>query len=804
MGEARHGLTAYGRVRRAAFRLGAVLAGGTVLLSTAPAALASPGAAVGLAAAPAFVAASSEYPATVVINALSAPVVSDGTPIVITGTVTNSGSSTLRSAHAAVRSSKEELDTRSEINSVAGRTAPSGKDGIDLDHPTADLGDLAPGQSRAYSLQVTASELGLKSAGVYELAVDVRDADDEHALGIARTFLPYNTEPGARQTQIATLWPITHTAELVAQTMPDNDQMPVLRDDGLAAELAPNGRLGRLVAIGQTLPNLTWMVDPDLLDTVFAMTKPYRVQKPGTAGESAKEENTVAGTGQRVAADWLAQLRTAVATGGSQVVALPYADPDLASIAHNGAGLAGMDTALRKAATAGKVTAEGRLAVDVRGGVAWPYRGRLDEATAAVGRTAGADLVLVGGDSMPEPRSLPYTPNAARPIGNGQTAVVADATLSSLFQGDLNTDAAQSLATQRFLAETLTITGQRPDNQRNLLVMPSRTMTVGTAEALAGALTAASQPNGWVAPTRLDTVAAAPADPAANSSVPGSYPDELRGSELNGASLNAVMGVQKGLDQLLVILTQPQRVRGPFNAAMVRSVSTQWRDHAEEGTAYRDGVQSYLVNLTAAVRVPAKSLITLPGDNATLLISVKNDLNQAVGNLQLRVSSTQVNRLNVGDPETVVLDGTTSRTFRFPAEAQVNGPVQMTAQLWTTGPNPRRYGEPVTFTVEVTSVASGVMYVIGGGVVLMALAGVRFSLQRKKRSAAGETDLDPERLLDDDDRDAAEAPTAGPGTADAAPAAGVPADPAPDGPGTAPTSAPDARDRATGDEKVGH
>lgn len=816
MGKARHGLTAYGRVGRTARRLAAVLAGSTVLLAAVPPAFATPSGRTGL------VAAAASYPAVIEIQALSTPVAGDSAPIVITGKVTNSGGSTLKAAHVGVRGQRGALDTRSEINTVAGRTTPSGKDGTDLENVTAELGDLGPGQSRNYTLPVTAAELGIRTAGVYELAVDVWDADKEHTLGIARTFLPYNASPVPKQTQVATLWPLTHTAELVAQTMPNNDQTPVLRDDELAAELAPNGRLGRLVSIGQTLPNLTWVVDPDLLDTVFAMTGQYRVQKPGTAGESAKEDNTVPGTGQAVATAWLAQLGRAVAAKGSQVVALPYADPDLASIAHNGASLPGVDTALRKAATAGKVTAEARLAVDVTGGVAWPYQGRLDEPTAAVSRTAGADLVLVSGAGMPEARSLAYTPNAVRPIGNGQTAVVADATLSAPFQGDLATEAARTAAEQRFLAETMTITGQRPDTQRSLLVMPSRTMTVGTAKSLAASLLASSQPNGWVAPTRLDTVVGAQADPVANTSVPGSYPDELRGSELSADALAGVMNVQNGLDQLLVILTQPQRVRGPFNAAMVRSMSTQWRDQAQAGAAYQDGVQKYLVNLTAAVRLPEKSLITLPGDNATLLISVKNDLNQAVGNLQLRVRSAQVNRLNVGDAEAVVLDGTTSRTFRFPAEAQVNGPVQMTAQLWTTGPNPRPYGAPVTFTVEVTSVASGVMYAIGGGLVLMALAGVRFSFQRKKRSAAGEVDLDPERLVDTDtdpdtgtdtgtDTDTGTADDAddpdgpedsdgrlvGTGPEEAVKAAAERSD-------STPESASDARDQATGDEKVGH
>ncbi|WP_354641561.1 DUF6049 family protein [Kitasatospora camelliae] len=793
-----------GRRRSAAKWAAAVAAAGTVLLTAAPPALAERSG---------FVTANTDYPATVEIDAVSPAVAGENATVTVTGKVTNAGRSALKSAHVAVRSPNRELSTRSEIGQVAARTSPSSQDGVDLDSPEVELGDLGPGQARDYSIRVSTADLRLKSGGVYELAVDVwggtADNEREHPLGIARSFLPYNSEPVVKPTQVSVIWPITHAPGLVAQTMPDNDQVSVLRDDSLATELAPGGRLHELVRIGGDLQNLTWVVDPDLLDTVYAMTRPYRVQKPGTGGETAREDNTVPGAGRDAATAWLAQLRTVVARQGDEVVSLPYADPDLASIAHNGSRLPGMDTALRKAVTAGQLTAEGRLSVDVRSDVAWPYLGLLDQATASVAQASGSRVVLVNGASMPESRSMAYTPGAARGI-DGQTAVVADTTVSALFQGDLNTPGARSAAEQRFLVETMMITSQEPENQRGLLVMPQRSLTAGTATAIAQSVRAA-QTGGWITPVKLDAVAGATADPDANTAVPKDYPRETAGSELTAGALSETMAVQSGLDRLMLILTQPQRVRGPFSAAMVRSMSTGWRDQAAAGAAYRHGVGEYLNNLTSAVRVPAKSVITLPGDNATLLISVKNDLNQAVGNLQLRLTSGQVNRLNVGDPEPVVLDATTSRTFRFPAEAQVNGPVQMTAELWTTGPNAQRYGAPVVFTVEVTSVASGVFYVIGGGVVLMALAGIRFYLQRKKRAAAGEEATDPDAPLAPAEP-ASDGPAPATADADARSAAQAPAGPASEHPASEPVGAADAdpasasgdADRAPGNEKVDH
>ncbi|WP_371480393.1 DUF6049 family protein [Kitasatospora sp. NBC_00315] len=850
MGEpARHsGLEAYGhpgrdgrtgRARRLAGRLAALGAGCALVLGAG-----TPAGALGAAAAPAhpglMAAVSAEYPVVVTVDTVSPTVATPNGAVTITGKVTNGGRTALKSPHAAVRAplGGKPLTFRSDLASVAGRSDPSGTDGVDLTSPQAALNELGPGQSQPFTLQVAVADLGLEKEGAYELAVDVRgstaDNQRERPLGIARTFLPYNPTPtDAQPTPVATLWPITHTPELVAQTVADNDQsIPVLRDDSLATEFAPGGRLYELVEIGAGLPALTWVVDPDLLDTAYAMTKPYRVQKPGTEGKAAKDDNTTQGAGTAAASAWLEKLRAAVAKKDDEVVSLPYADPDIASIAHNGADLAGIDTALRRSGTAGQVTAEGRLSVDVRGDVAWPYEGYLDQQIAGTAQRAGDNLVLVNGASLPEPDALNHTPGAARPIGNGQTGVVADPTVSALFQSDLNTPQAQSAAVQRFLAETFVITRQEPHNPRGLLVMPPRSLTVNSAKALASALQTA-QAGQWTGPVKLDTVAQAPADPKANGAVPPAtdYPAEARASELSAKALTDTMGIQHDLDLLMRVLTLPQRVRGPFSAAMARSVSTEWRTQGPAGDAYREGVRDYLKELSKAVRVPQKGVITFAGDTGVLQVSVRNDLTQTVTNLRLVLTSSQPNRLKVGEAADIVLGASRSATLQFPAEAHNNGQATMTAQLWTTGPDPQKYGEPVRFNVMVTSVTDGVLYVIGGGLVLIVLAALRIYLQRKKRA------LDPEEDGGDGDAPAGngggpDAPVAdadgtddpadggtGDGTGDDASAgetgevtgtsgAGGGAG-APSGGGARPpaqtprATGADGRDRATGDEKVG-
>ncbi|MEV7020670.1 DUF6049 family protein [Kitasatospora sp. NPDC093558] len=735
--------------RRTARRLAAALGAVLAVIAAAPAGALPAGGDVPAAEG----AVSPESPVVMTIDTVAPQVASPNGTVTITGHVTNGGKSVLKGAHAAVRkpSLGKPLQRRSELQTVATRTSPLGADGIELDSPQYALPELAPGQSQAYTLGVAVNDLQLNGDGVYELAVDAwgSTADNQHerALGIARTFLTYNGNPGdAQPTRVATVWPLVHGPELAAQTTSENDQtVSVLRDDSLAAEFAPGGRLYELVDTGSKLTGLTWTIDPDLLDTAFAMTKGYRVQKPGTEkdGKPAKDDNTFVGAGQAAATAWLEKLRTAVAKPGNQVVALPYADPDIASIAHNGSDLGGMGTALNKAATAGRLTVEGRLSVDTRSDVAWPYQGYLDQQIAGVAKQAGSGLLLVDGASMPEPDTLNHTPTAVRPVGNGQNAVVADETVSALFDGDLSTPQAQTLATQRFLAETYAITHEQPQNQRGLLVLPPRELTVATAKVLAGALQTAA--NGkWVEPAKLDAVAQAAPDPGATTAVPAAtdYPAKSRASELSAADLSGTDRVQYDLDTLMQVLTLPQRVRGPFSAAMVRSLSTEWRSDARGGSAYRDGVKEYLKELTKAVKVPPKTSVTLAGNTGQLQVSVRNDLTQTVTNLRLQLISHQQNRLSVATQEDLVIPAAQGVTVRFQALARSNGPVNMTAQLFTTGPDPRPYGEAQNFQVEVTSVTNGVLYVFAGGVVLLLLAALRFVRQRKRRAGQPHEDGD--------------------------------------------------------------
>lgn len=662
----------------------------------------------------------------------SAP--AEGDTLTVSGTLTNKGKKPVTEAEVDLRVGPT-LSGRSAIDDAAKRTGYlPGSDPARLGGTyTLKIPKLPSGVSEDFTLAVPVDKLGLDAEGVYQLGVSVTgrtaDASNPQVLGIQRTFLPWQPEDTDSKTKLTFLWPLIASAHITAETGSDEQQTPVFANDGLARELAPGGRLEQLVSLGRQLP-VTWVIDPDLLASVDAMTRDYRV----TVGDK-----TVAGTHQAIAKQWLTALEAAVKDG--KVVALPFADPDLASIAHRGKNVSGTLSHLQTATEVAGTTVETILHVKPSTDFAWPVDGAIDPSIVDVATSAGAHKVIARSDSLEESGGLPYTPTAARPIGGGTTAVVADYRLSTAFDGDMARAGDATLAVQKFLAHTLALTEQAPNKARSIVVAPQRTPTATQAQAMARTLHALTD-NHWTQPVDLVAAAAEKPDAQATTKVPraSQYPKRLRSQELPTQAFQDIRTTQGSLDSFQVILTQPDRVVTPFGNAINRSVSTSWRGRPLEAQQYRDAVRTYLQSLTNEVQLIAKSDVTLSGRSATIPVTVQNKLVQGVDHLVLRLTSGNATRLKLNDggavaEQPIKIAGGHSQSVKFDASANANGQAQVTARLFTADGTP--YGEEMTFTVKVSEVTPTVLLVIAGGLLLLVLAGIRMYTHRKRTVASG-------------------------------------------------------------------
>ncbi|GHD38790.1 DUF6049 family protein [Streptomyces galbus] len=691
------------------------------------------------------------------VDSLTPSAPTDGDTVTVSGTVTNKGKQAVTDAHVDLRVGSA-LTTRSAIADAARRAdALPGTDGTEVGGAyKAEFDKLTPGVAEHFTISVPVDKLDLGGDGVYPLGVALSGETSaqpwDQVLGIQRTFLPWQADEADTTTRTTVLWPLVSSVHMTAETGSNQQQTPVFLDDDLATEIAPGGRLDQLLALGKDL-DVTWVIDPDLLASVDAMAGGYRLR--------VDSDTTEPGTHQAVAQQWLAKLQDAVT--GKEVVALPFADPDLASLAHNGTRVAGSLSQLKAATDVAATTVETVLHVTPSTDFAWPVQGAVDPSIVKVATSAGADKVIARSDSLQETGGLAYTPSAARPIGGGTTAVVADSRLSRAFEGDLTKASAATLAVQQFLAQSLAL-GLQTDKQRSVVVAPQRLLTAGQARAMAEAVSAL-QGSTWSQPQDLTATAKAKPDPDATTKVPSrsAYPSALRKQELPRTAFQEIATTQQRLDRFKVILSDQSRVVTPFGRAVNREMSASWRGRSGAAGEFRQAVRSYLDTLAGRVRLIDKSPTKLSGRSAIIPVTVQNNLVQGVGHLVLRLSSTNPTRLEISgkdyDEQPIAVSGGHSTTVKFTTSANANGQSTLVAQLYTQ--DGQAYGAPVTFDVKVTEITATVMLVIGGGVLLLVLAGFRMYTQRK-RAAAREAEQTPE---DDgtDGTEAADEPAGGAG-----------------------------------------
>ncbi|MDQ1600951.1 MAG: hypothetical protein QOD68_2425 [Actinomycetota bacterium] len=637
------------------------------------------------------------------------PYATVGTTLHVAGTVTNRGDQTVHDAVVRVRLSDTRLNSRAELAAVTSGRVASREGEVVVEAP---LSDLAPGASTPFDLQQPLDDVSaLTGFGVYALGIEVVGArgsgDGEPGrLAFTRSLLPW--VPATRDfvpTGFSWLWPLV--------AAPVRLSTGVFADDSLATELETGGRLDRLLNAGSQLEQgagLTWVLDPDLVETVADMAdgNSYRVAAP--------DGGTVPGTGDVLAKRWLTELRAA--TAGRDVLALPYADPDLTALVRHG----NESEIPRARVTGSDVLADLLPAADVVPGLAWPAGGYLDRDTlAALGRDDVTSVVL-DGRALPPTIDLSYTPSARAQLsagGNPVAALVADPGLVDLLGRARPRTGNPVLAAQRVVAETAMITAELPGTgtARTIVAMPPRRWDP-TPEFLDQLMTMATAP--WAAPVGLPTLAASVPPDVERARL--RYPRSQRARELPEPYLRALDKQQAGIDNFAGILTDPFPFVPRLENGLLRLESTWWRGRENSRSIRFEREQDHLVNLRSRVRVQPGSF-TFGSRSGRIPLTLINDLPQEVV-VVLRLEP-QTPRLRLDAPVAPQVIGPNRKIqVEVQATAVAGGPVVVEATLHTTSGEP--YGQPVLLHVNVTQIgAVALVITVGAAVVLFVAAGLR-------------------------------------------------------------------------------
>jgi hypothetical protein len=403
---------------------------------------------------------------------------------------------------------------------------------------------------------------------------------------------------------------------------------------------------------------------------------------------------STSGKGAAVATDWLAALHSDVSAPGAAVIGLPYGDTDLVAVER-----ASLTREIAIARSTGQSTLTADLVAPTLPNVVWPVGGTLDEPT--LDDLAGdlVDTVVLADTTLP-PRNANAVTGARTNLQTASGTVRAVLTNSTLTT-PTSVDGGVRVAEQRFLAETMLVTEQRPGAGSSVVIAPPRNWTPADGFATTLLMDSATMP--WLQGANVGQVADQPADGVPRQSLV--YSATAAAAEMPGEDLLPIAALRGRLVACSAILgsSTTETFINTSSIAILRAESAGLRKDLPRAAVIRAGVQAELDAEMAKVYIVKPGLITLTSRKQKIPITVVNNLPDPV-TIQIRITAVNAARLTVAPQEPFTVAGNQSRhEVLIEVEATTGGRFDVSAQLWTPDAIPQPFGAAVPFVMNSTA-----------------------------------------------------------------------------------------------------
>ena len=705
-------------------------------------------------------------PLSIAITSVNPPYATPRAKVTISGTVTNATATPASSLQITLWSSSNRLADQHAMESYLTAPAASGVDSPT--NVTLSLASVPAHTTRRWSLVLPVKQAGMTAFGAYPLAAQLSQFGGQ--VDAARTFLPFWPAPAkARRVEplsLAWVWPLVD--------VPHRAACPALLNDSLAPSLASGGRLNQLLAVGSSSlarrAGVTWAIDPALLNDANVMTAPYRV------GGTATCTNAAARPASTAAQSWLDGVRAA--TARQDFFVTPYADVDVAALAHRGLSTELSEAFAEGQSVAGKILkqppqrpapppAGARAGTGGTGLIAWPAGGVADyavlESLARPPNPIGT--VILDSTMMPPKGGGSVTPTAVTTtpdgVGGQMHVLLADNGISQILSTPADglpgitsgtgtaghSAAATTFAREQwFLAETAMIGAQAPRTARAVVAAPPRRWDPGAG--LASALLAETVSTPWLRPAGLASLVGAKQLTCRGCR---DAPKQLHvsQSELRPSLLRQVQRLNGQIGLLESILVHP----GPrfMSQAMAAVESSAWSGQPGGRHTARQllrKVAAYVAAQQKRVSIVEPLRVTLGGKSGEVPVSIANHLGQTV-RVGLRVTSS-AGRLTIGKFNSpVTLGPGDQRPIKIPVRAAEAGSTAL--RLWLTSPD----GTPLPrstarVTVEATHFGTMAIVIIGIALAVFVITAAARAIRRGGGRAGEDGDGDGDGDGDED------------------------------------------------------
>jgi hypothetical protein len=674
--------------------------------------------------------------------------------VTITGKVTNTGDRRIDEVEVRLQRGNA-VDSDRTLRDIQNQKTDAASGQFQLVTKT-----LQPGDSADVSITIPAfgprGTLQIASPGVYPLLVNVNGRPDyggEARLAAVSIPLPVLSVPsGAEATPKSTppgftlLWPLLDEQP---RRLPTTDGSTLLTDDELADSLAVGGRLFNLVntmrsATGTSsdlLRSVCFAVDPDLLETVSAMTEGYQVRSP--SGQ------VVAGEGVDAATDWLGWVRDL--TTGHCVIAVPFADADLVALSRAGA----VDLAQSSVTTSSLIVSE-ILGVEPMQDVYWPAGGTFDQRTLIDLASLGSTTVLADPGHLENVEGrAPYAVNGtqtanpvrALPVDSLVSDALASPATGQTIDGGAAVDTGVSVQ-NGLAALAYRAAFDKRDGGQVLIAPPRRWLASNTELEQFLLLTRQLLDDGFATPLPLDQAVGAP-DGGTVGDIAFTAQDS--GREIPSQVIAEVMRINATRRDMFDSMADnntnkidPNDLLAPLQFGLLRGVSTAWRGRPQEATATVDLVDSQLDGLRRLVVVnnPGRPLQLASGDSP-IPVQIYNGLPVTV---VVRVTMSSTPGLRADVIQDVPIPPLASVQRIVPVEVSRSGRFSVDVRVSTPGGT--SLGVPERLELNSTSYGIISVAVTGtAGAVLVLLVG--FRIFRRVRTARAQEQRASEEILDE-------------------------------------------------------
>lgn len=601
-----------------------------------------------------------------------------------------------------------------------------------------------------------AMEVELSAPGVYPTMLQLIDASGT-TLDTERFHLAAGD---TEQTKVSVLYPVSAPFDIVPGETGEAPETPplVLASEHLAGELAPGGRLDKLVDVYLEQPDEVgyascMALDPALVDVVERMSRGYSVasQRKPVVEEpkrlrdswgSAEEFHAEEGAGAQSAAAWLEKVRKVSTTGCT--VALPWANADLGAVSRTGD-----QWLVREAIERGPSVLQRVLGSPGTLNVVIPPSGYVEDpaplgwadhtrsTVASEGMQAAWERTPRGGEAQAQSalERREFTSDAAAPPPNVPVKVLAAGASKHLAPG------IEQVGYQDDLASILAATGEAPETTAYSDVFLRFDYALDSKIArdvsAAAAVQAAARSNEQIfvaPPATWDADTAAAVLGAVATAIPVSFADYLNAppelgeveitdpSAYSDAEVLQVTQQEEFINDLTALMvpdpaialtrygfTLPLR-RDLLAALPPRRALSLYDDSVATTSSTLTQTRDTLNALRSSVAlIPPGNVYTRTSQSSPLLIVAKNGLPLPV---EAKLLFSGPGTLNV------------PATLKVPARGSVT--VQMTADLPGRSTDLQLYlasvsGQPISQPVDISVRTSGVWWPVAAGLGLAAL-----------------------------------------------------------------------------------